>query len=84
MLGAPIIELHLFYRESKRFHCIILSNDSTQVDEAYKRGDIVTARSASEKARKWSYAGVLCGIMDFVVTIAVWLIILYAFWKIQE
>jgi hypothetical protein len=55
-----------------------------QVDEAYKRGDIVAARSASERARKWSYIGILCGIMDFVIMAAIWLIILYGIWRIQQ
>ncbi|CAI8047945.1 Proline rich transmembrane protein 1B [Geodia barretti] len=57
---------------------------SFKVDEAYKRGDIVAARSASERARKWSYFGVLCGIMDFVIMAAIWLIILYGVWRIQQ
>ena len=56
----------------------------SQVDQAYRRGDIVAARSASEKAKKWSYFGVLCGVMEFILMAAVWLVILYGFWKIQQ
>ena len=49
------------------------------LSQAYRRGDIVAARSASEKAKKWSYFGVLCGVMEFILMAAVWLVILYGF-----
>ena len=64
--------------------CIISLDLLSQVDQAFRRGDIVAARSASEKAKKWSYFGVLCGVMEFILMAAVWLVILYGFWKIQQ
>ena len=64
--------------------CIISLDLLSQVDQAYRRGDIVAAQSASEKAKKWSYFGVLCGVMEFILMAAVWLVILYGFWKIQQ
>ena len=55
-----------------------------QVDQAYKRGDIAAAHKASNRARKWNFAGVLCGVMDLVVMVCIWLAISYGVWRIRQ
>ena len=50
-----------------------------QVDNTYKKGDIVSAQRASERARRWSFAGVVCGVMDFIIMVAIWISIFVIF-----